>query len=252
MLRSAVKTVLLTNKSFTPSALFAGGALGVWLDPSDMSSMFQDSAATTAAAIDSPVGKILDKSGNGNHAVQTTAGKRPILRFSGGLYYLEFDGTDDCLQIVSCTLPTFIYVCVGAQATNALPFFIEQTANAASNDGFWFYGSSSSTWNFHRSSAGHLAAGVVNWAGSSPMVGELAYNGTGTYWLNGTSQSNGTISGTARSDSNVTAALNLFSRNQASVFGQGRLYGLTISPVVTTSLQTQNRTAMGRKVGLIL
>lgn len=55
-------------------------------------------AGTTAAAIDGPVGRIDDKSGNGNHAVQASAAARPTLRQDGnGKYYLEFDGADDTL-----------------------------------------------------------------------------------------------------------------------------------------------------------
>jgi len=33
----------------------------------------------------------------GNHLTQANAARRPVLRESGGLYYLEFDGTDDVL-----------------------------------------------------------------------------------------------------------------------------------------------------------
>jgi hypothetical protein len=44
------------------------------------------------------VGKILDKSGRGNHATQATAASRPILRQdANGKYYLFFDGIDDSL-----------------------------------------------------------------------------------------------------------------------------------------------------------
>jgi hypothetical protein len=42
--------------------------------------MFQDSAGTTpVTAVEQPVGKILDKSGRGNHATQSTSTKRPVL-----------------------------------------------------------------------------------------------------------------------------------------------------------------------------
>lgn len=86
-----------------PSALFAASELGVWYDPSDFSSMFQDSAGTTpVTAVGDPVGKINDKSGNGKHATQSTSAARPVLRQDGaGKYYLEFDGTDDSLSIPS-------------------------------------------------------------------------------------------------------------------------------------------------------
>lgn len=62
------------------AGLFSAGEQGVWYDPSDMSTMFQDAAGTTpVTAVEQPVGRILDKSGRGNHATQTTATSRPVL-----------------------------------------------------------------------------------------------------------------------------------------------------------------------------
>jgi hypothetical protein len=71
-----------------------------WYDPSDLTSMRQSGtrgAPGAAAAVDSPVGLLLDKSGNNYDMAQATAGLRPILRSSGGFYWLEFDGADDGL-----------------------------------------------------------------------------------------------------------------------------------------------------------
>lgn len=66
---------------FQPGQLFLAGEQGVWYDPSDFSTMFQDSAGTTpVTAIEQPVGLILDKSGRNNHASQSTTTSRPILR----------------------------------------------------------------------------------------------------------------------------------------------------------------------------
>src|SRR5688500_2559990 len=80
-------------------ALFAAGEQGAWYDPSDFSTMFQDSAGTTpVTAAGQPVGKINDKSGRGNHATQATAGSRPQLtQDASGFYYLAFDGVDKSL-----------------------------------------------------------------------------------------------------------------------------------------------------------
>ena len=82
------------------ASLFASGEQGVWYDPSDFSTMFQDAAGTTpVTAVGQPVGRILDKSGRGNHATQTTATSRPVLQQdASGRYYLSFDGTDDWMQ----------------------------------------------------------------------------------------------------------------------------------------------------------
>lgn len=61
-------------------ALFAAGEQGAWYDPSDLNTMFQDSAGTTpVTAVNQPVGKILDKSGNNHHAMMAVAANRPQL-----------------------------------------------------------------------------------------------------------------------------------------------------------------------------
>jgi len=90
---------------FDLAALFAQGEQGVWYDPSDFSTMFQDAAGTTpVTAVEQPVGLMLDKSGRGNHAYQTTATSRPVLRQDGnGKHYLYFDGVDDWLVTPTIT-----------------------------------------------------------------------------------------------------------------------------------------------------
>ena len=52
------------KRPFIPSELFRDGLIdGAWLDPSDMSTMFQDAAGTIpVTAVEQPVGLILDKS----------------------------------------------------------------------------------------------------------------------------------------------------------------------------------------------
>lgn len=73
--------ISMTQQSggFGPASLFTGGQQGVWYDPSDLNTLFQDSAGTTpVTAAGQPVGRMLDKSGRGNHATQSTAGSRPI------------------------------------------------------------------------------------------------------------------------------------------------------------------------------
>lgn len=85
--------------AFSPSSLFAAGEQGAWFDASDMTTMFEDSAGTIAVhtpgngVADSPVGKWLDKSGRGNHAIQATSGFRPTLSAKYNLlrYTEQFD-----------------------------------------------------------------------------------------------------------------------------------------------------------------
>ena len=77
---------------------------GAWFDPSDMSTLYQDAAGTTpVTAVEQPVGKIIDKSGNGNHATQSITASRPTLSarynlltktedFSDAVWVKEFAG----------------------------------------------------------------------------------------------------------------------------------------------------------------
>jgi len=65
---------LTVTGEWTPCQLFAKSEVGAWYDPSDLTTLFQDAAGTTpVTAPGQVVGRILDKSGRGNHATQTGA-----------------------------------------------------------------------------------------------------------------------------------------------------------------------------------
>ena len=70
--------LLSATRTFSPISLFSAGEQGIWLDPSDLTTMFQDRAGTTPVTTPGQtVGKRLDKSGRGNHAVAPTDAARP-------------------------------------------------------------------------------------------------------------------------------------------------------------------------------
>lgn len=71
-------------------ALFAAGEAGAFFDNSDLSTMFSDAGGTIPAAVDGPVLRQLDKSGNGNHRTFFNA----ILRSGAGLYWIEYNGAN--------------------------------------------------------------------------------------------------------------------------------------------------------------
>jgi len=69
---------LLSGSRFSPLSLFATSEPGVWYDPSDLTTMFQDTAGTTPVTTPGQtVARINDKSGRGNNATQATAASRP-------------------------------------------------------------------------------------------------------------------------------------------------------------------------------
>jgi len=93
------------NSSWTPLELFKNGEQGIWLDASDYSTLFQDSGGTTQVTSTSqPVGLWQDKSGNGNHLLQSTSAHRPITTTISGKQYILFDGVDDDLVRTTGTI----------------------------------------------------------------------------------------------------------------------------------------------------
>lgn len=63
-IRDAIRSAIwLVEEVFNPQTLFLSGERGVWYDPSDLSTLFQDSAGTIpVTGTEQPVGLMLDKS----------------------------------------------------------------------------------------------------------------------------------------------------------------------------------------------
>ena len=86
-----------TVESDLAAIVAADGSAG-WFDPSDLSTIFQDSAGTTAITADGdPTGLFQDKSGNGYHYSQSTAAARPTYKTDGTYHWIQSDGVDDTL-----------------------------------------------------------------------------------------------------------------------------------------------------------
>lgn len=83
------------SSGFNPSSLFAAGEQGGFYNIANLATLFSDTAGTTPASVDGQVARINDLSGRGNNLTQSTSSSQAILRNSGGLYWLEFDGLDD-------------------------------------------------------------------------------------------------------------------------------------------------------------
>lgn len=100
--------------AFTPASI---SGLQLWLDASDASTLFTDSAGTTAATADGdPVGCWKDKSGNDYHATQTDGTFKPLRKnaIQNAKNIIRFDGTNDCLvcgnviNLVDSSLAAFV------------------------------------------------------------------------------------------------------------------------------------------------
>lgn len=136
------KVAVTGSRGFSPASLFANGEEGSWYDPSDLSTLFQNSNGTTAVAVGDPVGYMADKSGNGNHIIQATSTKRPVLRESSGLYYLEFDGIDDGMRTGSnipfgtnSVTAMSVFTAAEKEASGSNQNFAELSNNIGSSNG---------------------------------------------------------------------------------------------------------------------
>lgn len=213
---------VLQGQIWTPDKL---PNLSVWLDAADL--FYPDGTAV----------QTWDNKGTQNDATQSDSTKQPLLKTGilNGLPGVRFDGTNDCLTIASLPLNTFMSMFVVAKTTNAKPIFIEHSANAVNNDGFYFYGTANDSWNFRRGGLRNNGSYLGNWFGANATQAGLisrsyasgraadAYRDGIFYTIQTFSQSN------VLSDSSVTETLNIFARNNgASVPSDGDLHELII------------------------
>lgn len=156
-------------------ALFLSGEQGYIYDPSVLSSMFQDLTNTTPAVVDSPVGHRRDLSGNNCHWTATGTTTRPILRFAGGFYYLDWDGVNDGGQTVSnidfsAGEVTYIAGVRKGRDTNAPGVLAQLTSDYTAAGGFSFNAPSFSSPTF-----GAVARGVTSGANAGAHANNATF-----------------------------------------------------------------------------
>jgi hypothetical protein len=96
LMRGLIEVEGASASEFLPGNLFASSEGGVWYDPSNISSLYQDDAGTTpVTAAAQTVGLMEDQSPNGIDAVQATVAARPTYQTSPAR--LTLDKVDDRL-----------------------------------------------------------------------------------------------------------------------------------------------------------
>lgn len=140
MIRACSRSRLRNPQFFTPLNLFSAGEQGAWFDPSDITTLFQDDAGTVPVTADGQtVGMMRDKSGNGHHALQVTAGSRPTYRTAGGLSWLQFDGTDDFMVTnavdLTATDKATVFAGVRKELDTPTGIFVESSVDGSANNG---------------------------------------------------------------------------------------------------------------------
>lgn len=239
--------VAASRNAFSPLSLFAAGERGVWYDPSDLSTLFQDSAGTTpVTAAGQPVGRMLDKSGRGNHATQSTDANRPTLQIdAGGRYYMACDGSNDGMvtSAVNFSATDKVTLFAGTRkVSNAVSgvlvelgsssfnnFWLAVPGNSSNSDIFAAAGSLAQNVRANNSapfSAVYTCAADISGASISGRV-----NGAAMPTIAGTSLGTGTFS---------NSQIFLFRRGGTTLPFNGNFYGLILRGASSTADQITN------------
>ena len=219
---------------------FAGGTEGAWYDPSDLTTLFQDSPGTTpVTTAGQPVGLMLDKSGNGNHATQAISAKRPIYTEGSGLSWLAFDGVDDAMATaaIDFTDTDKVSVFVGVRRLDETVRIIAELSSKAGGHAGAFYLVSGIDIGFTaysslgRGEASVTGGQITGFSAASPGtdVVSVTHNIAGdlsTIRVNGVAGTSGTSDKGAGNFGNYP--LFIGAREASSIFFNGNLYGLIV------------------------
>ncbi len=257
------------HRFFDPAQLFLAGERGLWIDPSDFSTMWQDAAGTTpVTATGQPVGLIHDKSGNGNHLSQSTSGQRPTLaQDGGGNYYLQFTAANSHVLTAGngsglAANTDSILISVGARFDTTSDGTVVARSLQGNADGRYYFArfgveggmeiSVNSTGGFQNKAAVADTSTAVR-----VITGTINRNGTGQVSKIDDS-SLGSNTGSAGSDPGMTSAYRYLvggynnpSDTGEVAFFDGRLYSLvTRFAAIDTGLIARLRTWQGMKCGV--
>lgn len=231
---------ILANQ-FTPKAV---ANLTAWYDPSDLTTLFQDTAGTTPVTVDGdPVARVNDKSGNGYNLLQSNASKRPLYKTSGGLKWLLFDGVDDILSAAYTIAQPWVRVSA-IRTPSPVSGGSQALGGVAINTGVLFFAGTTSI--------DIYSGGIV---GSVPIVAGTDYCATERH--NGASSriatnNNGYQSGNA--GATLPGGISVGGSQAAgSGFSAIRFYGGAVYAAdVADADISQLRTLVGSKAGLTL
>jgi hypothetical protein len=218
------------GSAWHPAALFRNSEAGVVYDINPL---------TCGVVVNQAVATLSDSSGNNRNATQATSSARPVLRQSGELYYLEFDGVNDAMQTAALAFAGSDEVTVIAglhkNTNSAVAMALEYSTNFNANTGSFFLTAPGSTggaadYGWTARGSGYLAGittGTV-FAPDTSVVTAVASVSPALRRLrrNGVQVASSTTSIGAGGFGNYP--LFIGHRSGGSYFFNGRLYGLIL------------------------
>lgn len=255
IIRPVVRRIL--PPYFVPVDLFNLGQQGVWYDISDKATLFQDAAGTVpVTAVDQPVGRVLDKSGNNNHAFtpDVSATSRPLFKVDEtGRSYLLFDGSNDLMvtNSINFTATDKMSAVIGLRKLSdaARGMIIELSATVANTGAFAIDIVPPAYRIFGVSNSGSASSLLTVTAPSSRVV-------TGQWSGNAISLRENGVLGVAGNQVSAKFGnypLYIGRRGGATLPLNGRLYGLIVCGAALTNQQiTETENWMAQKTGVII
>ncbi len=232
-------------------------SLNAWWDPSDLTTLWQDTGRTTAVTADGQtVGCMDDKTGNGRHLKFVIS--TPVYKTSGGLHWLEFNGSSQYLETTQ-GMDAF----VSASAAECVAAFRitspETDSSGLDNDACFADHSGYSTYGYARSSG---LIGVAVYNPSFSVVSRTAAYSSATDvviscgWdasnmrLSKDNAADSTISFTPHENSYNAAVKLRLGRDNNTRYAQLRFYGGAFkSTTMTAGDRTAFCTWLGAKQG---
>ena len=246
-MRIAQFLILLKRKTLAQRvrSLFSAGEQGVWYDPSDFSTLFQDAGTTPVTAAGQTVALMRDKSGRGNHLTLTNC---TLQTDTSGLNYIAFNGTTSSAvtAAIDFTATDKMTVVAGIRklnATAAFNVFLETGANGVSGFGIFAPDSNNNDYAFwlkgqSRATAGSYVAPISNVLSVRHDCSQATAATQTRPRVNGTPLSGaGTISAAGNF---ANEAIHLGARAGTSLFFNGRLYSLIARGALSTDAQIVN------------
>jgi len=249
--------------AFTPAALYLSGEAGDWFDPSDLSKMWQDTAGTTPITADGQTVARIDGQRGLVSLRQATAAQRAQYKTSGGLHWLQFDGTDDRYDssaVVDFSASDRITVSIamskasdaserrvlefGVVGVDAGTFRFQSPNGAAANYSFSAHGTATQTASYTNAAVAAPHTGVLTGlAEISPAQTTLRVNGA---QVATSASSLGTGNFSSRN-------LKLGAAWNSSLYHSGNVYALVLRGDLTSGADlTSLETYMGAKAGLTI
>ena len=233
-----------------PSQLFQNGEKGVWIDPSDLSTLFQDSGGTTpVTAAGQTVALAKDKSGNGKDVTLTNV-KLDI--DSAGNYFLIVNsgtpgGSTASIDFTG-TNKMSVFAAVRKLSDSAVAIVCELSANTNSNAGSFYLSAPDNpvaASGYFASAARGTALIASNqeaittsssYAAPITEIISTTHDISGNLsklWLNRAATTDGT--GSKGSGNFGNYPLYLFARGGTTVSFSGRLYGLIVRGAMSSA-----------------